>query len=98
MSKKYSALFAAYCCSLSLPGCAYDRSFMQMDSNSGVPFFGLQWAVDSGSRPSEHTDGSKLKLSDQDSELNIPNPRIDRRKSDKNDTSHQFFSVSQQSH
>ncbi|MFN9719306.1 MAG: hypothetical protein ACK58L_11455 [Planctomycetota bacterium] len=34
-------------------GCSYDRSFMQMDSNSGVPFFGFQWAVDSGSRPPE---------------------------------------------
>ena len=71
---------------------------MQMDSNSGVPFFGLQWAVDSGSRPSEQTDGSKLKLSAQDSELNIPNPRIDRRKSDTNETSHQLVSVSQKSH
>ena len=37
---------------LSLPGCKYDRSFMNMDSNSGSPFFGLQLAVDSGSRPS----------------------------------------------
>lgn len=23
------------------PGCAVDRSFFQMDSNSGVPFFGF---------------------------------------------------------
>lgn len=37
---------------LSLTGCRYDRSFMNMDSNSGSPFFGLQLAVDSGSRPS----------------------------------------------
>jgi len=36
---------------LSLSGCKYDRSFMNMDSNSGAPFFGLQLAVDSGSRP-----------------------------------------------
>jgi len=36
---------------LSLNGCKYDRSFMNMDSNSGSPFFGLQLAVDSGSRP-----------------------------------------------
>lgn len=36
---------------LSLAGCKYDRSFMNMDSNSGSPFFGLQWAVDTGSRP-----------------------------------------------
>ena len=35
---------------LSLSGCKYDRSFMNMDSNSGSPFFGLQLAVDSGSR------------------------------------------------
>ena len=39
--------------SMLLSGCSYDRSFMQMDSNSGVPFFGLQWADDSGSRPSK---------------------------------------------
>ncbi|MBC7968450.1 MAG: hypothetical protein H7Z17_21300 [Fuerstia sp.] len=36
---------------LSLCGCKYDGSFMNMDSNSGSPFFGLQLAVDSGSRP-----------------------------------------------
>ncbi len=36
-----------------ISGCSYDRSFMQLDSNSGVPFFGFQWAVDSGSRPSK---------------------------------------------
>lgn len=36
---------------LSLAGCKYDRSFMNIDSNSGSPFFGLQLAVDSGSRP-----------------------------------------------
>ncbi len=36
---------------LSLAGCKYDRSFMNMDSNSGSPFFGLQLAVDTGSRP-----------------------------------------------
>ena len=36
---------------LSLTGCKYDRSFMNIDSNSGSPFFGLQLAVDSGSRP-----------------------------------------------
>ena len=34
-----------------LAGCKYNRSFMQMDSNSGSPFFGLQFAVDSGTRP-----------------------------------------------
>ncbi|MFO1003212.1 MAG: hypothetical protein U0936_23000 [Planctomycetaceae bacterium] len=98
MTQKYSALFVACYCSLSLAGCAYDQSFMQMDSNSGVPFFGMQWAVDSGSRPSGHTDSSMLKLSEQDSELNIPIPRIDRRKSDKSDTSRQLVNVSQQSH
>jgi hypothetical protein len=37
---------------LILPGCAYDRTFMQMDSNSPSPFFGLQWSVDSGTRGS----------------------------------------------
>lgn len=37
---------------LILPGCAYDRTFMQMDSNSPSPFFGFQWSVDSGTRRS----------------------------------------------
>lgn len=41
-----------------LSGCSYDRSFMQLDSNSGVPFFGFQWAVDSGSRPSKSASGN----------------------------------------
>lgn len=45
-----SLLFAATVLLTSV-GCKYDGSFMQMDSNSGSPFFGLQWAVDSGSRP-----------------------------------------------
>lgn len=40
---------------MSLTGCSYDRAFMNMDSNSGSPFFGFQWAVDSGSRPSDKT-------------------------------------------
>lgn len=44
---------------LSLSGCKYDRSFMNMDSNSGSPFFGLQLAVDSGSRPPVNTERSK---------------------------------------
>ena len=43
---------------LSLTGCKYDRSFMNMDSNSGSPFFGLQLAVDSGSRPPKTADGA----------------------------------------
>lgn len=46
---------------LTTAGCKYDRSFMQMDSNSGSPFLGLQWAVDSGSRPgiSEETQSGR---------------------------------------
>lgn len=43
----------------SLSGCKYDRSFMNMDSNSGSPFFGLQLAVDSGSRPPVNSNRSK---------------------------------------
>lgn len=46
-----------------ISGCSYDRSFMQMDSNSGLPFFGFQWAVDSGSRPSKsasNQDGDRM--------------------------------------
>lgn len=61
-----SLLFAATVL-LTNVGCKYDGSFMQMDSNSGAPFFGLQWAVDSGSRPPlpqsistpEHSAGSR---------------------------------------
>ena len=50
---------------LSLTGCKYDGSFFNMSSNSGSPFFGLQWAVDSGSRPPKSnqekaTDNSEL--------------------------------------
>ncbi len=44
---------------MSLTGCKYDRSFMNMDSNSGIPFFGLQLAVDSGSRPPSPSEESK---------------------------------------
>lgn len=29
-----------------LSGCQYDRSFLQMNSDSGVPFLGLQMSVD----------------------------------------------------
>ena len=38
---------------LATTGCRYDGSFMQMDSNAGFPFFGLQLSVDSGSRPTQ---------------------------------------------
>ena len=51
-----------------LAGCRYDRSFMQMDSNSGIPFLGLQLAVDSGSRP---RDPAELKKSDENSAFNL---------------------------
>ena len=60
----------AACLLLSLTGCKYDRSFFDMSSNSGSPFFGLQFAVDSGSRPprsrdDSDTDRSKLNNSRQ---------------------------------
>ena len=29
-----------------LAGCKYDRSFLNMNSDSGSPFLGLQWSVD----------------------------------------------------
>lgn len=45
---------------LSQAGCKYNGSFMNMDSNSGSPFFGLQLAVDSGSRPPTPGDAGKL--------------------------------------
>ena len=44
---------------LSLTGCKYDRSFLNMDSNSSSPFFGLQWAVDSGSRSPQGKTGTR---------------------------------------
>ena len=43
---------------LSVTGCKYDRSFFDMSSNTGFPFFGLQFAVDSGSRPPRSSDES----------------------------------------
>jgi len=52
MIKNSTSLIFAATVLLTAAGCKYDGSFMQMDSNSGSPFFGLQWAVDSGSRPS----------------------------------------------
>lgn len=98
MSRYSSRLFVACVYSLSLSGCAYDRSFMQMDSNSGVPFFGLQWAVDSGSRPSFQNDTSVLKLTAPESALSVPDPRAARQKADKSDALPQVVTVSRQSH
>ncbi len=37
----------------SLAGCQYDRSFMQMDSNNGSPFMGLQLRVDASDRQAD---------------------------------------------
>jgi hypothetical protein len=97
MLKYSSGLFIVCLVCLPLCGCAYDRSFMQMDSNSGVPFFGLQWAVDSGSRPSSQDDSSVLKLTAPESGLSIPNPRADRQKTDNRKASPTLVSVSRQS-
>lgn len=44
-------------------GCQYDGSFMQMDSNSGIPFLGLQLAVDSGMRPPSQDKQTRMKES-----------------------------------
>jgi len=33
-------------CVTVLTGCQYERSFMNIDSNSGIPFLGLQLSVD----------------------------------------------------
>lgn len=60
---------------LSLTGCKYDRSFMNLDSNSGSPFFGLQLAVDSGSRPpgpGEHTENIDRAVSPRSRSQVIP--------------------------
>ena len=40
----------ATCCVLVfvLTGCQYDRSFLNMNSNNGSPFLGLQLSVDAG--------------------------------------------------
>ena len=61
-----TAAFAA-CLLLSMTGCKYDRSFFDMSSSSGSPFFGLQFAVDSGSRPprsNDESDADRLQLKD----------------------------------
>ncbi len=55
-----TTLAFAACILLSVTGCKYDRSFFDMSSNSGSPFFGLQFAVDSGSRPPRSGDESDL--------------------------------------
>lgn len=94
MSRILARVVVLSLASLSLAGCAYDRSFMQMDSNSGVPFFGMQWAVDSGSRPSSHTESSTLTLDSADAELTVPDSRLDRRKVEGNDPSPGILSVS----
>lgn len=63
---------------LSLTGCKYDRSFMNIDSNSGSPFFGLQLAVDSGSRPpgpDEHTEDIDRAVSPRNNSQVIPRHR-----------------------
>jgi hypothetical protein len=51
-----------------LSGCKYDGSFMHLDSNSGVPFFGLQLAVDSGSRPPKSAETNET---DENSSYNL---------------------------
>ena len=55
MSKSSCKLTLLFFIATTVTGCQYDRSLMQIDSNSGVPFFGLQWSVDSGSRPAAHS-------------------------------------------
>jgi len=55
---KHTTVAFAACLLLSVTGCKYDRSFFDMSSNSGLPFFGLQFAVDSGSRPPRSSDKS----------------------------------------
>jgi len=37
----------------SLGGCNYDRSFMSIDSDSGIPFLGLQMQVNSDRVPDD---------------------------------------------
>jgi|GEM_PF-1687859 len=63
--------FAA-CLLLSVTGCKYDRSFFDMSSNSGFPFFGLQFAVDSGSRPPRSGDESDTDRSNLDGHRQSP--------------------------
>ena len=55
---KPAIVAVAACMLLGTTGCKYDRSFFDMSSNSGSPFFGLQFAVDSGSRPPRTGNGS----------------------------------------
>ncbi len=50
-----------------LCGCQYDRSFLNMDSNSGVPFLGLQMSVDaSDAQQQESEDTIQLVSSEAD--------------------------------
>jgi hypothetical protein len=58
-----------------LAGCRYDGSFMQMDSNSAFPFFGLTLAVDSGSRPPDPK-GALPQHKPSPFDLNLPDSDI----------------------
>ena len=55
---KLSTVTVVACLLLSATGCKYDGSFFNFSSDSGSPFFGLQLAVDSGSRPPRSGDDS----------------------------------------
>ena len=59
MSRNFLRNFLSLAVISLIVGCKYDGSFMQLDSNSGVPFFGLQLAVDSGSRPPRSADAKE---------------------------------------
>jgi len=71
MLKISTSLIVSATVLFSTVGCKYDRSFLQMDSNSGAPFLGLQWAVDSGSRPDRSPDASHLRKTDVSQRLNV---------------------------
>lgn len=45
-----------------LCGCQYDRSFMNINSDSGVPFFGLQMSVDASGAQKASTVEAPIQL------------------------------------
>jgi hypothetical protein len=61
---KLSTATVIACILLSATGCKYDGSFFNFSSDSGSPFFGLQLAVDSGSRPPRSSDDSDANRSE----------------------------------
>ena len=54
-----------------ITGCQYDRSFLNMNSDSGAPFFGLQLSVDA-SDVQQHSPEDRIRLVSGESAESVP--------------------------